>query len=132
MAIKVFIDENMNKAFSLKQSELVLDVMTREGIEFSTRQIHCMFTTMVENYDFYEDWLNDLCATKHVTQDERLKKAYQVLFWGCGRLYTKTTIYEFAEYTKDYYNYIGALDFYKGVINEGLSIARRRTKNSNI
>lgn len=86
---------------------IIIDVIEREGFEFSTyfmsTLLHIQFCEPPERYDLTK-YLNGICYNAGNTVREDL--AYNILFWGaCNE--SESVLEDFRKFVQEYYDKIG-------------------------
>ena len=63
-----------------KHTEIALDVIEREGFEFSTEELHIILGDVLDN----RKMINHLYELRDSNCSDRNALGYGILFWGCG------------------------------------------------
>lgn len=95
-----------------KKVHIMYDIMEREGFVFRAENMHSLFSGMLG-----DELLSDVARSwVQCSDDSREYYAYRVLYWGCNYDESDTpALFESKVY--DYYQYIGDLAYYRGLIN---------------
>lgn len=96
-----------------KRIHILLDIIAREGFDFSTAHMHYMLGGH-DRDDRTELMSHIYHLREKYTEDCREFVGYSVLFWGYSQDIRAGV---FLTKVKAYYEYIGALDYYRGLLD---------------